>query len=360
MARDGASQGALGSAASHAPRPARVVVLYNTDYDVEDSLPGIDASSVETSARAITAALVEMRYSVELVGLHGAEVFDVIQQLRASKPDLVFNLCESMAGEPCNEPTFAGLLDLYRIPYTGADLQALVACLYKQRTKEILVANGIPTPPYRFLTTVASLEDPSLDALDYPWFLKLAHEDASVGITEENLVKTPEALRKRAREMIVTYEQPVLAERYIDGREINVTLIGNGDAPETLPLHEIDFAAMPGDRPKIVSYAAKWEETHVDYAGTKPVKMRDASPELVREIERVGRASWAALGLRDYGRVDLRVDAAGTPWVIDVNPNPDISPDAGVARSAAVRGMSYPQLIDWIARIAWRRIRGIA
>ncbi|MDB4958740.1 MAG: D-alanine--D-alanine ligase [Myxococcales bacterium] len=340
-------------------KPARVVVLYNTDYDTEDSLPGIDASSVETSARSITAALEEMHYQVELVGLHGAEVFDVIRRLRESKPDLVFNLCESMAGEPCNEPTFAGLLDLYRIPYTGADLQALVMCLYKQRTKEVLMSRGIPTPPYRYFTTLAALEDPSLEALDYPWFLKLAHEDASVGITEANLVTSVGALRARATELMTTYEQPVLAERYIDGREINVTMIGNGEAPETLPLHEIDFAAMPGDRPKIVSYAAKWEETHVDYAGTKPVKMRDASAAMVREIERVGRASWVALGLRDYGRVDLRVDAAGTPWVIDVNPNPDISPDAGVARSAAVKGMSYAQLIDRIAQIAWRRIRGI-
>ena len=359
MAQDGASQGRVGTAVESEARPARIVVLYNTDYDVEDSVPGIDASSVETSARAITSALIEMHYSVELVGLHGAEVFEVLDQLRTGKPDLVFNLCESMAGEPCNEPTFAGLLDLYKIPYTGADLPALVACLYKQRTKEILVARGIPTPPYRFLTTIAALEDPSLDTLDFPWFLKLAHEDASVGITEENHVVTAMALRKRARDMMAKYKQPVLAERYIEGREINVTLVGNGDLPETLPLHEIDFAAMPGDRPKIVSYAAKWEETHVDYAGTKPVKMRNASPELMREIERVGRASWAALGLRDYGRVDLRVDAAGVPWVIDVNPNPDISPDAGVARSAAVKGMSYPQLIDWIARVAWRRIRGV-
>ncbi|HET9993031.1 MAG TPA: hypothetical protein VFQ65_31065, partial [Kofleriaceae bacterium] len=105
----------------------------------------------------------------------------------------------------------------------------------------------------------------------------------------------------------------------------------------------------------IVSYAAKWEEDHVDYAGTKPVPLRDATPALVAAIEQVALDAYRAVELRDYGRVDLRVDAAGMPWVIDVNPNPDISPDAGVTRAAAAAGMSYPQMVDEIARIALAR-----
>ena len=335
--------------------PSRIIVLYNTDYDAEAC--ATDVVSVETSARALAGALGEGGASVELIGLHGLEVFAVLDKVRAAKPDLVFNLCESMAGDPRNEPTFVGLLDLFEIPYTGADLLGLASCLYKQRAKDILIARGIPTPPYHFLADLAALGDPALDALDYPWFVKLAHEDASVGITEENLVATPAALRARARELMVAYQQPVLAERYVDGRELNVTLIGNGADLRILPLHEIDFAAMPADRPRIVSYAAKWDERHVDYAGTKPVPLRNASPELVENVERVARDSWHALGLRDYGRIDLRVDTASVAWVIDVNPNPDISPDAGVTRSAQIAGMSYPQLIAHIADVAFRRIR---
>jgi len=332
--------------------PARIIVLYNSDYD-ED--PSIDAASVESSARAIEQALIAAGCTAELVGLQGREVFDLLPRLHAAKPDLVFNLCESMSGDPRNEPTLAGLLDLFELRYTGADLPALAACLYKRRSKDILVGRGIPTPPHRYLATVAELDDVTLDALDYPWFLKLAHEDASVGITEENLVRTVAALRARAGAMIREYEQPVLAERYIDGREINVTLIGNGAELVVLPLHEIDFGAMPAGRPRIVSYAAKWEESHVDYAGTKPVPLRDANPALVTACEQVARDAWDAHGLRDYARVDLRVDKAGQPWVIDVNPNPDISPDAGVARSAAVAGMSYVDLIKRIADTAMRR-----
>ena len=272
---------------------SRVIVLYNTDYD-EVTDPGVDASSVETSARAIKTALVASGFEAELVGLQGREVFDVLARLRSAKPDLVFNLCESMAGDPQNEPTFAGLLDLFEIPYTGASLAALAACLYKRTAKDILLGRGIPTPPHRYLATLASLDDPSLDTLDYPWFLKLAHEDASLGITEENFVRSPAALRKRAAEMITEYDQAVLAERYVEGREINVTLLGNGDELQMLPLHEIDFAAMPAGRPRIVSYAAKWEESHVD----TPAPSRCRCATRTRRWSRSSSRSRAARGMR--------------------------------------------------------------
>jgi D-alanine-D-alanine ligase len=338
---------------------ARIVVLYNTDYDEEQAANAgnPDATSVRESAKAIARALMESGHTVELTGVHGVEVYDVLARIGREKPDLLFNLCESMDGDPRNEPTFAGLLDLFRIPYTGADLLALASCLYKQRTKDILVAHGVPTPPYRYLQTTADLDDPALDALDYPWFVKLAHEDASLGITEANVVKSAAELRTRGRELMTAHKQGLIAERYIEGREVNVTLFGSGERVEVLPLHEIDFAAMPSDRPKIVSYAAKWDEKHVDYVGTKPVPLRGLSDAVRAEIERVSRAAWVAVELRDYGRVDLRVDNSGVPWVIDVNPNPDISPDAGVARAAAAAGMTYPQMVDRIAQLALARVR---
>ena len=335
---------------------ARIVVLYNTDYDAEQAtLTGPDVTSVRDSAKAITRALAEAGHTVELSGVHGVEVYSVLAQIRTQKYDLLFNLCESMDNNSLNEPTFAGLLDLFGIRYTGADLLALASCLHKQRTKDILLAHGVSTPPYRYLVDEAALADPVIDTLDYPWFVKLAHEDASLGITEANVVRTPAELATRVRELWAEFREPVLAERYIEGREVNVTVFGYREHTQVLPLHEIDFAAMPSDRPHIVSYAAKWEESHVDYAGTKPVPLRDATPALVAAVERVALAAYRAVELRDYGRVDLRVDASGQPWVIDVNPNPDISPDAGVTRAAAAAGMTYPQMVAEIARIALAR-----
>src|SRR5436305_6718116 len=137
---------------------ARIVVLYNTDYDAEQAgNTGPDATSVRGSAKAIAVALVECGHTVEILGVHGVDVYATLAQLGANKPDLLFNLCESMDGEASNEPTFAGLLDLFRIPYTGADLLALALCLHKQRTKDILVAHGVPTPAYRYLASEADL-----------------------------------------------------------------------------------------------------------------------------------------------------------------------------------------------------------
>src|SRR5262249_25923033 len=205
------------------------------------TLTGPDVTSVRESAKAIARALAEGNHTVELRGVHGIEVYSALQEIRAWKPDLLFNLCESMDNNSLNEPTFAGLLDLFRIPYTGADLVTLALCLHKQRTKDILAAHDVPTPPYRFLATTAELDDPALDALDYPWFVKLAHEDASLGITEANVVRSAGELCARSSELMAEFRQPVIAERYVEGREVNGTLFGWGNEVEVLPLHEIDF-----------------------------------------------------------------------------------------------------------------------
>ena len=279
----------------------------------------------------------------------------MLDRIRVNRPDLLFNLCESMDNDSRNEPTFAGLLDLMKIPYTGADLLALASCLHKHRTKEILDAHGVPTPPYRILRTEADLE--AATGLDFPWFVKLGHEDASLGITEANVVRSHADLVARTRELWAEFHEPVLAERFVDGREVNVTVFGSRENTQVLPLHEIDFGAMPSDRPRIVSFAAKWDERHVDYAGTKPVPLRNITPDVVANIERVAQAAYRAVDLRDYGRVDIRVDSGGIPWVIDVNPNPDISPDAGVCRAAAAAGMNYPQMVARIAELALARYR---
>jgi D-alanine-D-alanine ligase len=331
-------------------RPRRIAVLINSDYDAE--LGGADVSAVRLSAMAVADALRSREFEVDLVSIEGPDLFEVFTRLRADPPDLVFNLCESMSGDPRNEPIIPGLLDLFGLPYTGADALALSVCLHKRLTKDLLLGRGVPTPAFRYLVGEADLA--GIEALDYPWFLKLAHEDASIGVEESNVVADPAALVARARRMWSEWGQPLLAEKYVEGREVNVTILGEREA-EILPLHEIDFARMPPGRPHIISYAGKWDEQHVDYAGTKPVPLRDPDPALRARIEAAARGAWDATGLRDYGRVDLRVDGDGRPWVIDVNPNPDISPDAGVARAAAVAGMDYPALIERVAVGAWRR-----
>lgn len=332
----------------------RVLVLYNTDWDAElIAASPADVSAVQEAARAVADAVAAAGYESELVGVEGLDVGDVFERVKARQPDLVFNLVESLAGDTRNEVVVPALMDLLKLPYTGPGPFTIGMCLHKDRSKQALLAGDIPTPPHVVLTTESDFA--RADGLEYPYFVKLIREDASIGIEPTNVARDRAGLESRTRQLWARYHQGVIAERYIDGREVNVTVVGNGDDLECLPLHEIDFDKMPPDRPRIVSYAAKWDEAHVDYEGTKPVPMKNVSPQLTEAIEHTSMRAFSALGLRDYGRVDLRVDSNGTPWVIDVNPNCDISPDAGVARAALCAGLEFPQLIGRICQTAWRR-----
>ena len=315
---------------------------------------------MQAAAQAVCRAAGDYGFDCELMGLHGTDLDRLLGRLRADPPDLVFNLCESLNGDTRNEVVVPAVLDMLRVPYTGPGPLALALCLDKQRAKQVLIQHGIPTPDYRVIRSVAELPDGERDPLGlrglaYPQFVKLLREDASIGIEASNLVHEVDGLARRARELLLEHRQPVLVETYVEGREVNVTVLGNGSEARVLPLHEIDFARLPPDRPRVLTYAAKWDEKHVDYIGTVPVPMTDIAPPVERAIHDVALRCFHALGLSDYGRVDLRLDAGGRPWVIDVNPNSDLSPDARLPRTARSVGLDYPQIIGRICELAWRR-----
>lgn len=338
----------------------RVLLIYNTDYDEElVAASGVDVSAVEESARAVCKGIGDFGLQTDIRGVHGSDISELLDYIRTNKFDLVFNIVESLCGDTRNELVVPALLDLLGQPYTGPDALAIGLCLHKVKCKHVLSGQGIDTPEYVLVTTMDELESSEmasrLETLQYPYFLKLAREDASIGIEASNRVVDPASFRSRAAQLLTQYGQPVLGERYIEGREVNVTVIGNGTDLDILPLHEIDFGKMPEGRPRIVSYAAKWDEEHVDYEGTKPVPMKNLTPELEERISNTAKGAFRALGLRDFGRIDLRIDEDGKPWVIDVNPNCDLSPDAGVARAAEFGGMPYPKLVGKICELAWRR-----
>jgi D-alanine-D-alanine ligase len=338
----------------------RVLLIYNTDYDEElVASSGVDVSAVEESARAVCKGIGDFGLDTEIRGVHGRDITELIEHIRSSDYDMVFNIVESLCGDTRNELVIPALLDLMGQPYTGPDALAIGLCLHKVECKHVLSGQGIATPDYVLLSSLEELQSPAmtetLATLKYPYFLKLAREDASIGIEASNRVVDASSLRARAEALLTQYQQPVLGERYIEGREVNVTVIGNGTELGILPLHEIDFGKMPEGRPRIVSYAAKWDEDHVDYEGTKPVPMKNLSAALEARIAETAKGAFRALGLRDFGRIDLRIDEEGKPWVIDVNPNCDLSPDAGVARAAEHGGMPYPQLVGKICELAWRR-----
>jgi D-alanine-D-alanine ligase len=333
------------------PAQSRIVVIYNRDFEgAEDDPENRAREDVENVATHLMRVLEARGHLATAVGVRD-DVVATMDEIRRCAPTAAFNLCESIAGDSRFEPLLPLWLDLGQIPYTGSGPLALSLALHKHKAKEILRARGVPTPEAVYVT-----ENDQPVSLPFPLIVKPAREDASVGIYSASVVSTEATLRARIAHVLQQYQQPALVERYIEGREIYVSLLGRvGDEPEILPLFEIDFSGLPPDRPRIVSFEGKWMESSVEYAGTKPVPCA-LSPALHASVAAAARGAWDALELRDYGRVDIRLASDGIPYVIDVNPNCDLSHEAGgFSRAARAAGLAYDELVTRLLELALAR-----
>jgi D-alanine-D-alanine ligase len=346
------------------PERLRVVVIHNRDFDLSDvcDLAVASRADVENAARDVSGALRSRGHEVALevvAGQGGARAESlgrVVDRIAARRPDLVFNLCESLGGDSRHEIVLPALLDLAGLPYTGSGPLALGLALRKDRCKHLLRVHGVPTPPGITIARVGELLAPELTTLGYPLIVKPTREDASVGIDRFSVVHDGAQLRKKVVDLLERFRQPILVERFIPGREIYVSLLGN-DPVAPVGMHEIDFSTLPRDLPRIVSYRGKWQTASAEYRGTRPVRAEGLSHAERAALESAACAAFAALGLCDYARVDIRLAEDGTPYVIDVNPNCDLSDGAGVSRAAGFSGVGYAELIERICHTALARAR---
>jgi D-alanine-D-alanine ligase len=339
----------------HPPRLS-VLVLHNRDFPTPDDPEFASRADVENAARDIAAALVERGHRAELFAVPaadgGAAVERVMAVVRKKSPDLVFNLVESLDGDARHEIVLPSLFELCGVRYTGSGPLALGTALRKDRAKQVLRARRVPTPPGFVVASLGEL--PSVKLPPFPLIVKPAREDASTGISLSSVVNDADALKQRVEAVLTRYKQEALVEQFIGGREVYVSLVGNGASLEALPMHEVDFSAMPAGAPHIVTYEGKWNTASPEYHGTRP--MRAELPPAVRgKLADAARAAFFALELRDYARVDLRLGPDGKPYVIDINPNCDLSNGAGVSRAAGFGGISYPQLIERVVLSAMAR-----
>jgi D-alanine-D-alanine ligase len=300
--------------------------------------------------REIERALVEIGHEPVRLGVD-IPIERSVAAVRAAGPDVIFNLCEGFCGRSSGEVAVAGLFELLEIPYTGSDPVALALGLNKGRTKEILSYHGVATPNHVILPDRDFAWE---DDLDFPLIVKPAREDASLGITRHSVVKDLAELREQVELVTARYRQPALVEEYVNGREFNVTVIGN-DPPEVMPLSEIDFSGLPRGIPRIVTHEAKWEEESDEYKGTVAVCPARVEEETAAEIATAALAAYRLIGCRDYARVDIRLSRRKKPYVLEVNPNPDLSMDAGVVRAAKARGWDHSALVKRILEMALRR-----
>jgi D-alanine-D-alanine ligase len=330
---------------------ARVLVVHNRDYEGADADPENRArADVLSTAEGVRDALVRLGHPVDLMGV-GGDLDGLTAQIAHFAPAVVFNLCESIDGESKLEPLLPMLLERAGVAYTGSPPLTLGLAVHKHQAKHVLRGAGVPTPDAALLTT----PDVSRVGLPFPVIVKPAREDASVGITLDSVVHDRASLERQVRLVLARYRQPALVEGYIEGREIYVSMLGRPEGGvQILPLHEIDFAEMPSGAPRIVSFDGKWVESSPEFRGTKPVAC--ALPaDLAARLTTVAETAFAAMELRDYARLDVRLDATGTPYVIDVNPNCDLSDGAGFARAARAAGLGYDELVGRIVQLALLR-----
>ncbi len=313
-----------------------------------ESLDRISEEGAEKEARAVKAALHPLGHNIKLVPL-GADMIAFAEELRASRPEVVFNLCEGFWGDSRKELHVAALLDLLGVAYTGTAPLGLGLTQDKVRTKDLLQAHSLPTPRY-VLVRLGELF-PKTQNLTYPLIVKPRFEDASLGIAADSIVANEKALAKRIRYVHDTYRQGALVEEFIEGRELNAAVLGNAPM-EALPVSEIVF--KPGLKRTIVSYDGKWLEDSQEYAQTAPVCPAPLKAKETLLVRDVALRACKLLDCRDYARVDIRL-RDGVPYILEINANPDLSPDAGLARSAAAAGISYPKLIDRILNLALKR-----
>jgi len=322
----------------------RITVL--TDLDKKK-----DPRSYDKVVDQVAAALTAGGHEPSILGVH-RDLNALIDGLTRPKPDLVFNLFENFGKVRLGAVCVVGLLDLLEVPYVGGGPGEFFLQQDKAITKKLLAFEGVPFP--RFTVFPRGTPAESAPGLKLPLFVKPLSMDASIGISPSSIVTNEKDLAKRVAIVHERVKDDAMVEEFIDGREFNVAVLGNRE-PRALPPMEIDFSGLPERAARILDSSAKWDEDSVRFKGTRAV-LADIPDDLRRRLQGVALAAYRALHVRDYGRVDLRVDAAGHPYVIEVNASCYLEQTSEFAIAAQADGIDYVTLVNRIVAGAVERL----
>lgn len=324
-----------------------VLILYNQPLLPEDHPDFQSEHTIIEIADKMRDMLVAGDFRTSSVALeHDPE--DLWRQLKRIKPDVVFNLFEGSLHDTESESYVAGLLEWAGIPFTGSPLACLSLARAKHTAKHLLKGAGLPTADFFVVDELPVARCP----LEWPVIVKPAKQDASIGMTQDSVCTSQYQLDQRVAYILETYGAPVLIEEYIPGREFNIALM---ELPELeyLPAAEIVFAEQrPGYWP-ILTYDGKWKPGTVEYETTPPKFPADIPAPLSRKLGKLAMKAYRLFGCRDYARVDLRVRPDGKPFILEVNPNPEISEYAGFAGCLTSASVAHQ---DFILRLVEQAI----
>jgi D-alanine-D-alanine ligase len=312
------------------------------------SSEGQSEATVAEVAASVFTAISDYGYNATILPLRES-LMSLVRRVKELKVDVLINLCEEFRSRPQLEANVAATFEAVGITFTGCPSKALAICQDKFKAKAILNAFGLPTAKGWLATTA----DQKID-IPYPAIVKPNQEDASLGIYQDSVVRDAAALQERVGKIINIYKQGALVEEFIQGREFNVAVLET-DQLQALPVSEIDFSAMPESAPHICSYEAKWFEDHVLYATTPAVCPAPVNDGLRDKLQQYAKAAFQAMGCRDYARVDFRMGPDERIAILEVNPNPDTSLDAGYARALKAAGIDYAEFWSLMIENALRR-----
>jgi D-alanine-D-alanine ligase len=333
--------------------PDHVLLIYshveNLDRGTEDDLLA-DLETIDTAQR-IADSLASVGYPVTPIPVRC--VTDAINAAQNFDPanTLIFNLCESLPGMLDGESAVLRPLEEMGFCYLGGTPGNLDACRDKISAKMRLSARRVSTAPYQIFETG---REPI--SVPLPAIVKPAWEDSSLGINRDAVVHDALALRRRVAYIVDTYRQPALVEMFLDGREFNISIWGN-DPPQVLPLAETNFAGWDEASRRVLNFESKWSKDTEEYSAFTVDCPAHVDGRTARAIRKLALDAWRAMRCRDYIRVDMR-EKDGILYVLDVNPNPGMSTDAGFSNAARVAGYEYPQMIRRLVDIGWRRSVG--
>jgi D-alanine-D-alanine ligase len=318
---------------------ARVLLLHNAPVLARDH-PDAEAEwDLLRTVEAVRGVLAGGGHRVQTLAL-AKRPEELLSLLRSERPDLVFNLFEGLADQSQTEYFVAGLLDWVRIPYTGCPAEAMMLGRDKVRGKWLLRGAGLPTADFAVLQKAYAGEL----LPEFPVIVKPGGTDASVGIDQSSVAMNREEAESRIGVLLERYGAPVVVERYLPGTEFNVGVV-QCPGLVALPVSEMVYTPQPGVQWPIVTYASKWVSGSADDLAMQPRCPARIDEGLSRELQDLAGRAFELFGCRDYARVDIRLDERGRPQILEVNPNPDLAPTAGLARMLRAGGWEYERFV---------------
>ena len=329
-----------------------VLVLYNEPVLPADHPDAESEKEIVETAGEVAKILRQVGYHVVEMGV-GRDPTPLWKKLQEDRPDVVFNLFEGLADHPSTETTVTGLLEWHKVPFTGSPSLTLGLANQKHLTKRLLAQAPLPTPP--FFVIENEREPIPTNSLGWPVIVKPAGQDASVGIEQGSVVLTQNALEDRIRYILRTYGPPVMVESFVFGRELSLSVLEREGELVPLPFYEIHFEGQQLGLWPIYDYKAKWEVGSPEQESAPISFGIEVDPALQNRLHDLAFRAFRLLGCRDYARVDFRVDLGGRPFLLEVNPNPDICPEAGLVICLEEMGCGYDDFLIGLVNNALAR-----